>query len=118
MIFSRTSRAVLRLEDRGITLITESSAARVFFRVAMFSSLLLAVGVLGALELDPSTFTEQVTGPGLEPPAIAVKMHSVFSDRQLMTLCRLRQLLPSEASCPTQVKNSGKNAFVKFLAPW
>jgi len=49
--------------------------AQVFFRVAMFSSLLLAVGVLGALELDPSTFTEQV-------------------------------------------KNSGKNAFVKFLAPW
>jgi len=37
--------------------------------------LLLAVGALGALELDSSTFAENV-------------------------------------------KNSGKNAFVKFLAPW
>jgi hypothetical protein len=41
----------------------------------MLSALLLAVGALGALELDASTFA-------------------------------------------TQVKGSGKNAFVKFLAPW
>jgi hypothetical protein len=41
----------------------------------MLASLLLGVGVLGALELDASAFDEKI-------------------------------------------KNSGKNAFVKFLAPW
>jgi hypothetical protein len=41
----------------------------------MLASLLLGVGVLGAVELDAPSFD-------------------------------------------TQVKNSGKNAFVKFLAPW